>query len=72
MKFYNLKDKEMATLPYWEFENQYNLAHPGHSYSHDGVKTLVYQSFAALAGMHKRGLKEMAFLRCGRRLFDEQ
>jgi hypothetical protein len=72
MKFYNLKDEEMATLSYWEFENQYNLAHPGHSYDHEHVKTLVYQKFAVLAGLHKRGLNEIAFQKCGRRLFNEQ
>jgi hypothetical protein len=71
MKFYNLKDEEMA-IPYWEFETQYNLAHPGHSYSRDGVKTLVYQKFAALAGLYKNGLRQMALLGGGCRLFNEQ
>jgi hypothetical protein len=72
MKFYNLKDEKMATLPYWEFENQYSLAPPGHSYDHERVKRLVHRKLGKLAGLHKNGLRQMAFLGGGCRLFNEQ
>ncbi|TVY15461.1 hypothetical protein LARI1_G008752 [Lachnellula arida] len=70
-KFYRLSAEEMATLPYWEFENEYNPSCPGRSYAHDGVKMQAYRKLAMLSGLHKQGLSEAELLRRGAKLFGE-
>lgn len=69
--FYRLTTEELDTLPYWEFENENNPAHPGRSYVLGNVKLLVYRKLATLAGLHKAGVGEQELLRRGMRLFDE-
>lgn len=73
MKFYRLKGPEMDTLPYWEFENQYNPSQPGRSYAHEGVKMLVSRKCAMLAGLHASGdLTVYQLISRGKRLFNAE
>ncbi|KAI1327590.1 hypothetical protein F5Y16DRAFT_188334 [Xylariaceae sp. FL0255] len=68
--FYSLTNEELDTLPYWEFENEYNPSYPGRSYPHEAVLMLVHRKFAILAGFHNSGLSETGLLKKGKELFD--
>ncbi|KAJ7491150.1 hypothetical protein FB451DRAFT_1222220 [Mycena latifolia] len=71
MKHYRLTEKEMATLPYFTFENKYHEdAPPGKSYVAAELDRLVYRKFATLNGIPRNANSEAAFLREGRRLFE--
>ncbi|KAJ7778662.1 hypothetical protein DFH07DRAFT_1033352 [Mycena maculata] len=71
MRDYRLKDFEIATLPYFKFENEYCPAVPGKSYMVAELDRLVYRKFATLNGVPWWGASISHFLREGRRLFEE-
>ncbi|KAJ6546894.1 hypothetical protein B0H19DRAFT_1162900 [Mycena capillaripes] len=73
MHYYRLKTEEIATLPYFTFENQHHpLAPPGKSYVVAELERLVYRKFATLGGVSDEDPKsETQFLGEGQRLFEE-
>ncbi|KAF4627984.1 hypothetical protein G7Y89_g10165 [Cudoniella acicularis] len=72
MNFFNLKDEEMDTLPYWKFPNQHDPRHPGRSYPLESVKKLAFRKLATLAELHQEDIKEPGLLRRGGRLFNNK
>lgn len=72
IEFYLLNTDEMDTLPYWEFPKAYNPSQPGRSYTHDGVKSLVFRKNAMLDGLHHEDLKEPELLKRGKDIWEEQ
>lgn len=62
----------MGTLPYWEFSNEYNPSQPGRSYTHDGVKSLVFRKHAMLAGLHHDNFKEPELLKRSKKIREKQ
>lgn len=72
MRFYNFKKEEIDTIPYEQFENDYNSKHPGSSYIHENIKMVTYWKLAWLAGWHKKSIEEAELLRRGAELFDER
>lgn len=62
----------MDTLPFWEFPNAYNPSQPGRSYTHDGVKSLVFRKHGMLDGSHHEDLKGPELLKRGKDIWEEQ
>ncbi|KAJ7771525.1 hypothetical protein B0H16DRAFT_1513817 [Mycena metata] len=75
MKYYCLTAEEMATLPYFSFENDnHEQAPPGKSYAVAGLEKLAHRKFAMLNIGHPpdaSSATEAQFLRDGKNLFDD-
>ncbi|KIK57496.1 hypothetical protein GYMLUDRAFT_263008 [Collybiopsis luxurians FD-317 M1] len=74
-QYFCLADKEIDTVPYITFKNEYNERQPGRSYNLANLHTLVSRKSAYLAGLHEEnsGLdpkkNEAEFLKRGWKLF---